>query len=254
MLAALKSVGRAISAFINSVCQGFKFIFSPLYLVGMVTLVRRRAFTFTIVFVSLLAGLHILLLLGLHVSAGYIAHRHLLPLVGLAMPFTALGIVVVGERLARRTKARGAYAAWATLGVCTAVVLPYTLRPFCREFVPVIEATRWVEAHAEPSAGIVCNSPYVGFYGTLPTAELGPQSPTLDEAVAKAAVAARYDYVILHVGGHAYRPEWLAQIEQRYRQIQELPDPYCLPKRPRKVLVFEARHLEARRAENGPHS
>ena len=250
----LRLTGKAVTVYFYSICQGFKFVFIPLYLIGMAAMVRNCQSWPPIVFLSLLGVLHTVVLLGVFVLSGYIAHRHVLPLVGLAMPFAALGTVSLGNWLSRRTGVCPTYAITTVMGLSAAFVLASTLKPFNREFLPVIEATRWVEAHAEPGAGIVCNSPYVGFYGTRPTAILGPQAPTLDEAVAKAEVAARYDYVILHVGAHAYRPEWLSQILERYRPIQELPDPYCLPKKPRKVVIFEANQLEARRAQSGPNS
>ncbi|MBI3839407.1 MAG: glycosyltransferase family 39 protein [Planctomycetia bacterium] len=241
-------VGRALVSFVNSICQGFKWVFLPLYLVGHVELVRRKPRWLPIAFVALLGALHVLALLGLFMGSGYIAHRHVLPLVSLAMPFTALGIVYSGEKLAALTKLSPFHGALATLGLCSAVVLPYTLRPFCDEFVPVIKATRWVQAHAEPGSGIICNSPYVGFYGTLPTMVLGSDAPTLEAAVAKAAGGARYDFVVLHVGAFAYQPAWLAEVQRFYHQVQEFPDPLS-GARPKKVLVFEANDRQARRAQ-----
>ncbi|HEX3726049.1 MAG TPA: glycosyltransferase family 39 protein [Pirellulales bacterium] len=238
--------GKAVAAYCNSICQGFKFVFLPFFFLGVVELLRRKRNWLPFVLVALLGLLHSLILLCVFIISGYIAHRHTIPLVGLAMPFAALGVIGIGQALARRIEIKPNYGVAATLALSLALVLPYTLRPFNREFVPVIAATEWVQSHAAPGAGIVCNSPYVGFYGTLPTASLGPEAWTLDEALAKARSAAHYDYVILHVGAHEYRPEWIGQIETRYRQIQELPDPYCLPSRPRKVLVFESKQLQAR--------
>ncbi len=243
----LESFGQAVVAWANSIGQGLKWIFIPLWYLGQVEMVRRKPAWRPIVFISLLATLHTIVLLGLFVGAGYIAHRHVLPLVGLAMPFTALGVLYLANLLTRLKTMRPATAKLATLAVCTAVVLPYTLRPFCHEFVPVIEATRWVQAHAEPGSGIICNSPYVAFYGTLPTAVLGPESPTLEAAVGRATAEARYDYVVLHVNAHAYQPEWLAMIEKSYRPVLTFPDPESPASRPRKVLVFESKTRQAHR-------
>jgi hypothetical protein len=244
----LKLVGRAIAAFVNGICQGFKWVFIPLYFAGHVELVRRKPQWLPIVFVALLGAAHVLALLALFMGSGYIAHRHMLPLVALAMPFTALGIVYAGKKLAALSQVSPSYGSLATLGLCTAIVLPYTLRPFCYEFVPVIKATRWVEAHAEPGSGIICNSPYVSFYGTLPTAFLSPYAPTLDAAVSTAP-GARYDFVVLHVGAFAYQPAWLAQVEQSYRKVQEFPDSLS-GGRPKTVLIFEAKQRHARRAQH----
>jgi Dolichyl-phosphate-mannose-protein mannosyltransferase len=248
----LSVIGLALAAFINSICQGFKFVFIPLYLLGDLALVWRRPAGIQIAFLSFLGATHIVILIGVYVFSGYVAHRHVIPLVGLAMPFAALGIFQLSDWMGRLLRVRPAYCTVATLGICSAIVLPYTLRRLNREFVPVIEATRWVESRAEPGSGIVCNSPYVGFYGTLPVTELGSAAPRLDEALANAPPGARYDYVVLHVGAHAYRPEWVDQIERRYRQVLEIPDPHSVD-RPRKVLVFQAKNIGARHASRPPH-
>ncbi len=244
---------KAVSSFVNSICQGFKWVFIPLYLVGNIELARRKPRALPIVFVALLATAHVLVLLGVFMLSGYIAHRHVLPLVALAMPFTALGVLFVGERLARARRLPAAYGTLATLGLCSAIVLPYTLRPFCQEFVPVIEAfTRWVQAHAQPGAGIVSNSPYTAFYGALPTAYLCSDSPTLDVALAKARRDAHYDFVVLHVGAHDYRPEWIAELQSRYRQVQLFEHPNSSA-HPKKVLVFQAKEANAHHtARNSP--
>ena len=68
-----------------------------------------------------------------------------------------------------------------------------------------------------PTPGVVCNSPYVGYYGTLPTTVLGPDALSLDAALQQGDPGVRFDYVVLHVNAHDYLPEWLAQIARRYR-------------------------------------
>ena len=248
-------LGRADRAFVISICQGFKFIFLPFYLIGMAVLFRRGPAEWTpLVFLLLLATLHIVLLHASFIMGGYIAHRHVLPLVGLAAPYIANGVVIVGEWLARRVRAPADYGVTAMMTLSVALVLPFTVRPFNREFLPVIEATHWVQDHIEPSTGIVTNSPYPGFYSGLPVAHLGPNAWSLSEALAAAPPAAHYDYVVLHVGAYQYHPEWVEQIQTRYRQVLSLDDPYATKKHPRKVLIFEANDLEARRAANGTRS
>jgi hypothetical protein len=217
--------------------------------VGQVSAFRSRRTEVKMTFLALLAATHMVVLLAVYVVSGYIAHRHVLPLVALAMPCTGLGVVLVGNWAADRFKIAPARAALASLAVGCAVVIPYSLRPFSREFVPVIEATRWVQAHAQPGAGIICNSPYVGYYATLPVTYLTSESPTMSHALAKAPAPARYDYVVLHVNAHDYHPEWLGQIEQDFRQVEEFPDLLTHPNRGRKVLVFEAKRLAASTAQ-----
>jgi hypothetical protein len=82
---------------------------------------------------------------------------------------------------------------------------------------------------------------------------LSPESPTFAEALAEANADAQYDYVVLHVNAHDYRPEWLAQLEPRYRQVRMFPDPYSI-ERPKKVLVFEAKEGHVRRPARDKHS
>lgn len=247
----LSVIGGAISAFINSICQGFKFVFIPLYLLGDVALAWHRPRGIQIGLLSLLGATHIFMLMCLHGLSGYIAHRHVIPLVGLAMPFVALGVVQLGTWAALVLKTRPVYGTLATLAISCSIVMPYTLRRLNREFVPVIEATRWIQSRARPGSGIVCNSPYVGFYGTLPVAMLDPKAPTLDEALARAPAGAQYDYVVLHVGAHAYQPEWVDQLARVYRQVRVLPDPYS-HNEPGKVLVFQSQEGRVRHAARGP--
>ena len=129
-------------------------------------------------------------------------------------------------------------------------MLPYTTRQLNREFVPVVEATRWVQSQMESGSGVVCNSPYVKFYSRLPVAELSPRSPTLSEALVKAPDA-RYDYVVLHVNAHDYHPEWIAQLEPYYRPVREYDDPGKY-RRPKKVVVFQAKDAVIRNAALPP--
>jgi hypothetical protein len=238
-------LAKAVAVFVASMCQGFKWIFLPLYLVGNIELVRRKPQWAPIVLVALLGVVHILVLLAVFMNSGYIAHRHVLPLVGLAMPFTALGIVYAAEKLSRFRFVSPHYAMLAIVGLASLWVLPYTMTPFSREFIPVIDATRWVDTHAASGEGVISNSPYVAFYAQIPAAYLGNESPTLDDAMSKAPLPARFDFVVLHVNAHAYRPEWLKMIEASYRPVAEFSDAYSPAKRPRKVVVFESKDRPA---------
>lgn len=243
-------IGLAFAAFINCICQGLKFVFIPFYLLGDVALVWRRPAEIQIAFLACLGVTHILILMSVFVFSGYIAHRHTIPLVGLAMPFAALGLYQTSAVLARWMRVRPRYLAVPALVACCAIVLPFTLRHLNREFLPVIEATAWVRARLAPGSGIVCNSPYPGFYGRRPIAELCPLAPTLGEALLKAPDA-RYDYAILHVNAHDYRAEWIEQLAPYYRIVREIDDPhdYRLPK---KVLIFEVQETPIRNAALPP--
>jgi hypothetical protein len=243
-------IGLGFAAFINSICQGLKFVFIPYYLLGDVALYWRRPAGIQVAFLATLGVTHILILISVFVFSGYVAHRHTIPLVGLAMPFAALGIWQTSAVIGRWIRLRPIWLAVPTLVTCCLLVLPYTLRRLNAEFIPVIEATEWVEARIAPGAGIVCNSPYVPYYSGRPVAELVPLAPTLGEALLKAPDA-RYDYAVVYVNAHDYRPEWLEQLAPYYQQVLELDDatPY---RKPRKVLVLQVRDQPIRNAALPP--
>ncbi len=239
-------IGLGFAAFINSICQGLKFVFIPYYLLGNLALAWRRPAGIQIAFLATLGATHIVVLVSVFVFSGYVAHRHTIPLVGLAMPFAALGIWQSSVEVGRWIRLRPRWLAAGTLVTCCLLVLPYTLRRLNAEFIPVIEATEWVQQRIAPGAGIVCNSPYVPYYSGKPVAELVPLSPSLGEALLKAPDA-RYDYAVMHVNAHDYRPEWLEQLAPYYQQVLEINDP--LPfRKPRKVLVFQVRDQPVRNA------
>ena len=108
-------------------------------------------------------------------------------------------------------------------------------------------------AHADPGDGIVCNSPYVGFYGKLPVAVLDHRAGTVREAVAYAPVRAQYDFVVLHVNAHGYLPQWIDEVAANYQQVCQFDDPGTGGK-PKKVLVFQAKHDQLRQASRGDRS
>jgi 4-amino-4-deoxy-L-arabinose transferase-like glycosyltransferase len=243
-------IGLAFAAFINCICQGLKFVFIPFYLLGDVALVWRRPAGIQIAFLATLGVTHIAILMSVYVFSGYIAHRHTIPLVGLAMPFAALGLYQTSAVLARWCRVQPWHLAVPAMAICCAVVLPYTLRQLNREFLPVMEATEWVQARLAPGSGIVCNSPYPGFYSNRPIAELKPLSPTLNEALLKAPDA-RYDYAIVHVNAHDYRPEWLEQLAPYYHVVREIEDPYFY-RVPKKVVILEVNETPIRNAALPP--
>jgi hypothetical protein len=248
-----KLAAGGMAALVECFCYGFRFVFIPFYLLGQWEMIRRQTSKTLIAFLWTLALLHMAALVWVYFVSGYISSRHVLPLVGLAMPFVALGVLYVEEKLTTRWPVPAPRIAVATLAACSLAVLPYAVRAYNREFVPVIEATRWINQRAESGSGIVCNSPYVGYYGALPTTILGPDALSLEAALARGDRGVQYDYAVLHVNAHDYRPQWYEQLQQRYRVVREYDDP--IPARaPRKVVVFEAIEAQARRKAEGPRS
>lgn len=244
-------LGKAFAAFIYSICQGLKFVFIPCYLLGNVCLYWRRPPMIQIFFLIGLGVTHIAILMSVYILSGYIAHRHVIPLVALAIPFAALAILQASQVFSWLCRVRPAWFSVPIVTACCLAVLPYTLRPVNHEFKPVIAATRWIAEQTKSGEGVVTNSPYVGFYGHMPVAQLDLH-PELDDALASAPPNVDYEYVVLHVNAHGYRPEWIDALSVRYRQIREFPDGEHYA-RPQKVLVFQAKATPIRSARaTGP--
>jgi hypothetical protein len=247
----VKLLGQGFSAFINSICQGFKFVFIPFYFLGQIECARRRPQWLQIGMLWMLGATHFCVLLAVFVLSGYIAHRHVLPMVAIAMPLAALGILYVGDRAAARWRLSPERISLALLAICCLAILPYTVRAVNLEFAPVMAATSWVDQHTENGTGVVCNSPYVGFYGHRAVAYLSHEAPSLTQALAKADTSTRYEYVVLHVNAYEFQPEWIEQIEERYEQVGLYPDPSSTS-RPKEVRVYRVRELQSRVA-GAPH-
>jgi hypothetical protein len=248
-----KLLAKGISAFINSICQGFKFVFIPFYFIGQIECARRRPQWLQIGMLWMLGATHFCVLLAVFVLSGYIAHRHVLPMVALAMPLAGLGILYVGDRAAARLRLSPERVSMAVLAICCVAILPYTVRAVNQEFAPVMVATAWVDQHTETGTGVVCNSPYVGFYGHRAVAYLSHEAPSLAKALAKADASTRYEYVVLHVNAHEFQPEWIEQIEERYEQVGLYPDPSSTT-RPKEVRVYRAREVTPSRMADAPQS
>jgi len=247
-----KLLGQGFSAFINSICQGFKFIFIPFYFIGQIECARRRPQWLQIGMLSMLGATHFCVLLAVFMLSGYIAHRHVLPMVAIAMPVAALGILYVGDRAAARWRLSGERVSATILAICCVAILPYTVRALNLEFIPVMAATSWVDQHTDAKTGVVCNSPYVSFYGHRAVAYLSHEAPSLTLALAKADQSTRYEYVVLHVNAHEFQPEWIEQIEERYEQVGLYPDPSSIA-RPKEVRVYRARELAQDRVAGARH-
>lgn len=120
-----------------------------------------------------LATLHILLLVGLFFTGGYISERHLLPILGLSMPAVGVGllrlavdIAVVVTRLGNIGTARRGrpwtLAFFSALMIVT--LLPQALRNSHAQFRPDLAAAEWIRQHKRPFDKVITNTPYPLFY------------------------------------------------------------------------------------------
>jgi hypothetical protein len=247
----LKLLGQAVAAFLNSIAQGLKFVFIPFYFLGHFECARRRPKWLQVWMLALLGMTHFVVLLAVFFLSGYIALRHVLPMVAIAMPFAALGILYAANAVSRSLRAPAGYVAVGLLALCCACVIPFSVRAMNLEFIPVMVATRWVEDCAPQGTGVVCNSPYVAFYGNLPVTYLSHEAPTLEQALAKAPPNAHYDFVILHVNAHEYQAAWIEQLERSYEQVRLFPDPSS-GTRHKEVRVYRARDSHVGRMADAP--
>jgi len=238
---------RGGNEFINSISQGFKFIFIPFYFLGHVELWRRRMNSWQFTLVAALGAFHILVLFGVFFVSGYIGQRHVMPAVALALPFTALGVFWMADKLSGLfgpAQAKNWIVA-GLVGVSSAVVLPWTLRSLNLEFNGVLHALAWIELHTEAQDGVLSNSPYVPFYSSRPTAFLGPGEPTVGDALARAPHVATCPYAVVHMHAYGFRPQWIADIDARYAEVMRIDDPRG-SHRDTKVVIYRSKTASGR--------
>ncbi len=233
---------KAAITFVKNIVWGFRFVFLPLYLIGNWELYRRRPAWWVVCLPACLGALHIAVLFGVYFISGYIDQRHMMPIVALGLPFAALGSVYVAEKLtallAPRFSNRMVLATIVTIS-CV-IVVPRNLVAMNPELQAVFVATHWIHDQLRPGDAIISNSPYVAFYGDVPGAELTPETPTLESALAQKKIGPNIEFVVLDLQIIGFRPEWRTQIEREYREVFRLEDPRS--KRDEiKVLVYRAR-------------
>lgn len=192
------------------------------------------------------AAWHLLLLAGqaailvlLFCLAGYISHRHLLPLVTLMLPTTAAGVDMLAERLASHVPALAAPRRAQALLVGTLVIAmaPKCVRPLHQIYAPIVEAADWVREHAQPGDGVLATSGYVRFYTQLPGILLGCETPNLPIAQHFAPDGVAWPFLVLEVDERTFDRHQLTTSPARYRQVMELA---AHPRKPwAKVAIFE---------------
>lgn len=236
---------RAVHNFVKNIVWGFRYVFLPLYFVGNVELYRRRPAWWVWIFPLCVGVLHFVVLCGVYFISGYIDQRHVMPLIAMAMPFTALGVIWVGDRLAGflapRFSPRACVAAVAT--VSCLIVVPRTLVPMNPELQAVFVATNWIHQQSRGGDAVVSNSPYIAFYAQLPGADLNPETITVDAAVAQLPGGANFEFAVLDTQINGYRPEWKEQLERTCSEVFRLVDPRHGHEQT-KVLVYRNRHAD----------
>jgi hypothetical protein len=209
------------------------------------------------------------LLLLLYYVAGYISHRHVIPLVALLLPMTSVGLVRIGRQLAggvswlaslssppngwllsgqRRAAAFEGLARprSATAFVVTAAVLgllPKTIRPPHECYATVVSAAQWVGAHAHPGDSVLSTSAYVRFYSQLDGAVLGSEAENLTMGLAVAPTGHPWTFLVLEVDNRVLDRKRLGVLDALYEPLFDL----CAHRRKTwlRVLVYRLKQNRA---------
>ena len=233
----------ALAKYVEEVGYGFRYLLLVPLACGhwAIGQIRPRASAYA--WVWALALFHTALLLWLHYSAGYIGHRHVIPLVALGMPFVATGACYLGQWAARRWNRRACWTAGiAGAAVAAVVCLPAAVRPLNYASRPVVQAAVWVDHHRGTSSRVLANSLYVGFYARMPGEVLGVQWPDLQTAM---SAAAQYDFVVMEIDARRFRPPDEQLRTLGYATVQRFSGG---PDRPWHQVRIYRRHTKTARA------
>lgn len=181
---------------------------------------------------------HMGMLVLLFVTAGYISHRHVIPLIAMMLPATAAGAVWFAERLAARVPQfhSPARALTAIMLVIVLGLLPKSVRPLHDVYAPIVEAACWVKERAHPGDAVLATSGYVRFYADMKGLLLGPEVPNLPIGLVLAPNKHPWQFIVLEVDERTFDRGQLCNPETGYEQVLAIP---THPRRTwAKVLVF----------------
>lgn len=194
-----------------------------------------------------LALLHILLMNGhaallmlLYLTAGYISHRHLIPLVALMLPTMSAGALMMVGYAARWLPALAPPRRAVAVAVIVFYVglLPKCLVPLQAAYLPVYQAALWVKDQAQPGDSVLSTSGYVRFYTDLPGILVGSEAPNLPTAF-YFAPNKKWSYLVLEFDERRFDRQALCNSAGGYEQVLELA---AHPRKSwAKVAVFRAR-------------
>ncbi len=141
------------------------------------------------------------MLVLLFMTAGYVSHRHVMPLIGMMLPATAAGTIWLSERLAAyvprlRPPKR---ALTAIMLVILLGLLPKSVRPLHGVYSSLVEAACWIKEHGHPGDSVLATSGYVRFYAEMKGLLLGPEAPNLPIGLVLAPEARPWSYIVLEV-------------------------------------------------------
>lgn len=192
----------------------------------------------------LLMNGHAALLMLLYLTAGYISHRHIIPLVALMLPTTAAGALMMADYASRWLPAivPPRRTVLAAVGVFYLGLVPKCLVPLQAAYAPVYEAALWVKSQARPGDSVLSTSGYVRFYTDLPGILVGSEAPNLPVAF-YFAPNKTWSFIVLEIDERCFDRQALCVSAGGYEQVMELA---AHPRKSwAKVAVFRARKNDA---------
>jgi len=240
---AMRVAEKATVAFIKNMVWGFRFAFLPYYLLGNWEMLRRGVPRWTIALAASVGVLHIAALYMVYFLSGYMDQRHVMECVAMALPFAVLGMFYVAELVHRFLLPRApqpAILVGLLLSAC-ATVIPRGLAPMNTDLQPAFESAAWIHVHALPGDAVICNTPYIPFFGELPWARLDPKTASIDAAIAIGPENVRYEFAVLDLEIEGFKPQWREQIEQRFEEAFRFTSPNRMGREATKVVVYRRR-------------
>ncbi|HUY90937.1 MAG TPA: glycosyltransferase family 39 protein [Pirellulales bacterium] len=252
--AALYELGKEIG-------QGFYYLFLVPLFVWLCAPSRLRPHFAATWMTTVLIFCHMAMLVLLFLTAGYISHRHVIPLVGMMLPGTAAGTVWLADRLADRWPAWTArlriplfraIRAPSSSQALTAIVLfmlagllPKTIKPLHEVYAPLVQAALWVKQHARPGDQVLATSGYVRFYAGMPGLLLGPEVPNLPIGLVQEPDSRPWPFIVVEVDTRKFDCQQLCNPAAGYEQVLQIA---LHPRRKwPKVLVFASRSANVSR-------
>jgi hypothetical protein len=205
--AAPSKSSRAAAGFVrmaDRVLHGLRYFLLIPVLLALFAPRRLRAQSDALAFAATLAAVVVLLLMAVFLVGGYLAERHVMPLVALGAIWAGAGIAWLGARAPEWLAARGRVAAgWraevlcaAMAGLCVLLLLPRSVRPPYAHTAGLRSACLWVRAQATPGDALIANTHWAPFYAELPGSAFSWEEGVRDEL--DCAPATRYRFIVLY--------------------------------------------------------
>jgi hypothetical protein len=181
---------------------GFGYVVWIPWFFGHIGPYRLQPQRYSLILLASLGCLHSLLVIWLVVTAGYMGHRHVMPIIGVALPTAAAGIEVFGRWLGAAIH-RAEWSpplAFTTALILVAVAVPFGTREINAVATPVVEGSEWIAARAVPGQTVIANSPYPRFYSQLSGPIYGVEVTDLDAALQ----TQKPEFVLLDIDARAF--------------------------------------------------